>query len=160
MKNLNNIIKKLIFISVFSLFNIFFSYFLMPKSLKWHNKLNISFLQPASWVFSIVWFYIYLSWFVVIYYIYKNIKSINRELISNYIKNFIKLIITELIWIILFYFNKLEFCIITILIANIFTIKSFLDGCKIKKTIGYVLLPQVLWLIIAAILNIHTYILN
>ena len=132
----------------------------MPKSLKWYNKLNISPLQPPSWVFSIVWLYIYLSWFIVICYIYKNIKSINRELISNYIKNFIKLIITELIWIILFYFNKLELCIITILIANIFTIKSFLDGCKIKKTIGYVLLPQVLWLIIAAILNIHTYILN
>ena len=160
MKKLNNMIKKLIFISVFSLFNIFFSYFLMPKSLKWYNKLNISFLQPPSWVFSIVWLYIYLSWFIVIYYIYKNIKSIKRELISNYIKNFIKLIIIELMWIILFYFNKLEFCIITILIANIFTIKNFLDGYKIKKTIGYILLPQVLWLIIAAILNIHTYILN
>ena len=97
--------------------------------------------RPPAWVFSVVWpillILIGYSWYL-------------RPNLSLY---YVILIILLSIWTILFSINKI-FGLIDIIIILLLTL--FLINKKFKKKSSYSLIPLILWLSFASILNYYS----
>lgn len=123
----------------------------------WYVSLNKPFFSPPNWVFGPVWTLLYFLMGIAFYLIWiqgkkKNLKAIYFFLIQLFL-NFL--------WSILFFGLKspfLGFLDILILEVSIFlTIKNFYSLSKIAS---YLLIPYILWVTFATILNFSILVLN
>ena len=161
-KNFNkNFNKVLALIATQSLLVIGITSYYMNQTLPWYNSLKHSSLQPPSWVFTTVWSYIYFSWFLALYLVYKEQKKTNELLLKQFVVNFVSNITLQFFWVLRFADKKIGAgAILLVLGAAIVASGLAYSAYKIKKYIGYILLPQAIWLFIATFLAVQTYLLN
>lgn len=118
----------------------------------WYADLIKPSFQPPSCLFGPVWTALYALMGIALYLIWQN-KSLVKLFIAQLFFNFL--------WSVLFFglkspfFAFLDILILWILIL-VLTIKFF----KIKKPVGYLFLPYLLWVTFASILNFSIFILN
>jgi tryptophan-rich sensory protein len=132
----------------------FFTYSAIPD---WYAGLNKPPFNPPNWVFGPVWTLLYILMGISFYTIW-----ISK---SKFKKKGIKIFLIQLIlntsWSIAFFgFKNPELALINIIvlwIAIFLTIKSFL---KISKVAAYLLIPYLLWVSFAGILNLSIVLLN
>lgn len=107
---------------------------------------NIDSLIPA-WIFPVVWTILYILMGISSYLIYEDTQEIPKIYKFQLIVN--------LLWTPLFFELKLFtlafIWIILLIFLVVIMIKEFLS---INKTSGYLQIPYLIWLIIAAILNL------
>lgn len=127
----------------------FFTFSAIPE---WYSTLNKPFFSPPNWIFGPVWTALYILMGISLYLIWQKKKV---PLVF-----WIQLILNA-VWSIIFFRLKnpgLAFIDIVVLwIAIILTIKYFYP---ISKLAGYLLIPYLLWVSFAAILNYAILILN
>ena len=134
------------------------AYFTMSSVNNWFLTLSKPLWNPPSWVFGPVWTILYLLMGIAAFLIWKKRKTIavSKALILYTIQ-----LLFNLLWSILFFGMKridmafLEIIVLWILIF--FTIKEFY---KIYKIAAYLLIPYLLWVTFASILNLNIWILN
>ncbi len=106
---------------------------------------NIESIIP-SWIFPIVWTILYILMGISSYLIY--------EVTNNIPKIYIIQLIFNLLWSFIFFTFNLKllafFWIIFLIILVIMMIKDFLSKNKLS---GYLQIPYLIWLFIAAIIN-------
>lgn len=106
---------------------------------------NIDSIIP-SWIFPIVWTILYILMGISSYLVFKKESIIPKIYLIQLLFNYL--------WVFIFFTFKqftLSFIwIIILIILVIFMIKKFY---QIDKTSGYLQIPYLIWLIIAAILN-------
>ena len=110
------------------------------------SKSNIISVIP-SWIFPVAWTILYLLMGVSSYMIYREDKEIPKiyfiQLVFNYL------------WIIIFFFlNKYILSFIWIIILIILVIKMIKEFYQINKVSGYLQIPYLVWLTVAAYLNL------
>jgi translocator protein len=125
----------------------------------WYAQLNKPFFNPPNWIFGPVWTILYFLMAISLYIVWsKNSKNKNKE---DAIKIFIFQLILNLLWSLIFFgLHQPLWALITIYLlwASIYmTIKSFY---KISKTSSYLLVPYILWVSFASILNLAIVLLN
>ena len=107
---------------------------------------NIDSILP-SWIFPVVWTILYTLMGISSYLIYERTKEISKIYISQLIVN--------LIWPFIFFKFKLFtlafIWILLLILLVIIMIKEFLSKNKLA---GYLQIPYLIWLFIAAILNL------
>lgn len=119
----------------------------------WYVTLNKPFFNPPSWIFAPVWTILYLLMGVSLYLVWGT-KKVNLKWF------WIQLALNSL-WSLIFFglknpmFAFLE--IILLWLAILMTIKSF---WKYNKTASWLLLPYLLWVTFASILNLSIVLLN
>jgi tryptophan-rich sensory protein len=125
----------------------------------WYVTLNKPFFSPPNWVFGPVWTLLYLMMGISLYLVWitKIDKKTKRQAITFF---FIQLGLNAL-WSILFFGLKSPSAafvgIVLLWLAIFLTIKNFL---KISRVAGWLLIPYLVWVSFATILNLSILLLN
>jgi translocator protein len=148
---MNNFFKFLAAVVVCEFAGIIGTPFTISAIPVWYFALNKPFFSPPSWIFTPVWITLYFLMGVSLFLVWqKKIPHI-----------FWVQLFLNAIWSIIFFGLKnplLAFIdIIALWIAIIITIRSFY---KISQPAAYLLIPYILWVSFASLLNLFIVILN
>lgn len=124
----------------------------------WYRTLDKPVFNPPSWVFAPVWILLYLMMGIALYRIweYKISYSKTEAMIIFYIQLFI-----NSLWSIAFFGMKSPLLgLIVIVLLLILIAVTLFKFYKISKTAGVLLIPYLLWVSFATLLNFELYRLN
>lgn len=155
----SRIIKLIISIAICEVIGGVGSIFTIPSIPTWYAKLVKSGINPPSWIFAPVWITLFLLMGIALYIVWEGEKS-NKNF-KPAIFAFSAQLFLNVLWSFLFFglrsplLSLLE--IILLWIAILATISNFQ---KISKTAALLLLPYILWVTFAAILNFFIWRFN
>jgi len=125
----------------------------------WYLTLNKPFFNPPSWIFSPVWITLYLMMGISLYLIWNRQFKPRQTKIAVTIFG-VQLVLNSL-WSVIFFGFKLPLLafveIIFLWVAILTTIIYFY---RISKPASYLLIPYLLWVSFAAVLNFSLVYLN
>ncbi len=156
---LTEILKLLICIIICESAGVIGSIFTTPAIPGWYAALvKPSFTLP-NWLFAPVWTGLYLLMGISAFLVWR--KSLDNHLVNSGLRIFILQLFLNTLWSFLFFGLKSPLLglieIMILWIAILLTIRSFL---KVSNTAGLLLLPYILWVSFAAILNFSLWRLN
>jgi len=133
----------------------------------WYTTLKKSPLTPPGFVFPIVWTVLYILLGINVMTIYNKIKRLNRpaffnqEFIKNYLISFEAQLILNLSWSFAFFkFKKPTISLGIVIGMVLLTIYLLYKSWYIDKTAFYILVPYLLWILLATYLNLYIVINN
>ena len=125
----------------------------------WYATLNKPSFNPPNWLFGPVWTLLYIMMGVSLFLIWK--EGTGNALVKPALSIFIAQLVLNLLWSVVFFgmqsISGGLVIIILLWIAIIFTITKFQ---KISTTAGILLIPYLLWVSFASVLNFFFYRLN
>lgn len=153
-----NRITKLIFsILICQLAGAVGSIFTFSSIPTWYAILNKPAFSPPNWVFGPAWLTLYTLMGISLYLVL--IKGFNK--VKDAVKIFSIQLILNALWSIIFFGFRNPFIalieILALWYSIVFTMFSFY---KISRTAAYLLVPYILWVSFAAILNYYVWIFN
>ena len=156
---LSSVIKFIVAIVVCQLAGVAGSLFTTPSIPTWYAALQKPGFTPPNWLFSPVWITLFFLMGISSFIIWNKgfeIKGVKTSLIIFDIQ-----LALNVFWSFLFFGLHSPFYafveIIILWLAILLTIVKFF---KISKTAGLLLLPYILWVSFAAILNFYLFRLN
>ena len=133
--------------------------FTTPAITTWYAKLKKPSFTPPNSVFGPVWITLYLMMGISLYIIWE--KGTRKKASRSALKIFAVQLVLNALWSMLFFGLKsplLAFIgIVFLWTAILLTIRYF---HKISRTAAYLLIPYILWVSFAAVLNFSIYYLN
>ncbi len=162
MKN-TKIYKFIISILICEVAGIIGSFFTTPAIEGWYKDLNKPLFNPPNWIFAPVWTLLYLLMGISLYLIWTKEIRVGKEIREKTIALIIfeVQLILNIAWSFLFFGLKnplLAFAGIIILWISI--LLSIIHFYKIDKRAAYILIPYILWVSFAAVLNFSLWRLN
>ena len=134
------------------------SFFTISSIPTWYQTLNKPILSPPNWIFGPAWTILYVLMGISLYLV---ISAKGRVQSQKAIRIFAIQLTLNVVWSIIFFGMRnpaLAFAdIIALLIAILLTIKYFYS---ISKFAAYLLIPYLLWVSFASILNLMIVLLN
>jgi len=131
----------------------------LPSIPAWYAQLNKPVFSPPNWIFGPVWTILFFLMGMSLYLVWN--KSLRNKNTSKAIGIFLVQLFFNFLWSIAFFgfhLPLLAFIVIIALWISIFmTIKYFY---KISRTSAYLLIPYILWVSFALILNFFIATLN
>jgi tryptophan-rich sensory protein len=131
------------------------SIFTTPSISTWYEQIQKPDIRPPNWAFGPVWITLYTLMGISLYWVL-NEKNVRIPVIFFSIQ-----LVLNAIWSIIFFGLQNPFYafieIIILWIAILLTIISFY---KVSRKAGLILLPYIIWVTIATILNYYIWILN
>ncbi len=156
MKNLLKLIFAILFCELVGLSATPFTISSIPT---WYQTLNKPFFSPPNWVFAPVWTTLYFLMWISLFLIWQ--KGLKKDEVRNGILLFFLQLFLNFLWSLLFFglhLPALAFIDIVLLwLSIILCIKTFY---LINKIASYLLLPYILWVSFAGLLNLAIVILN
>ncbi len=153
------VIKLVVSIVICQLAGLIGSLFTTPSIPTWYATLQKPSFTPPNWLFAPVWTTLFVLMGISAFLVWR--KGLNDKQVRISLSIFGAQLILNILWSIMFFGLKsplVGFIEISILwLAILFTILKFF---KISKTAGILLIPYILWVSFAAILNISIMILN
>lgn len=134
------------------------SIFTIQKISTWYSTLEKPLFTPPNWIFGPIWSTLYLLMSISLFLVLTSKKSKNK----NFgLRLFYFQLILNALWSIVFFGTEnisLGFIIILFLWGSIFlTIKVFY---RFNRSAGNLLLPYIVWVTIATLLNLGVLLLN
>lgn len=134
------------------------SLFTTPAIPTWYQTLNKPFFTPPNWVFSPVWISLFVFMGISLYFVWRRTDHPTFRIALVFF--FVQLIL-NILWSIVFFGLRSPFLglvdIVLLWIAIPLTIRYFL---KVSKFAGALLVPYLLWVGFATLLNFSLWILN
>jgi tryptophan-rich sensory protein len=134
------------------------SLFTTPAIPTWYATLKKPFFTPPDWIFSPVWISLFILMGISLYFVWR--RADHPMFKIAFIFFFVQLIL-NIFWSIAFFGLKSPLLglidIVALWIAILFTILNFF---KVSKFSGALLIPYLLWVSFAALLNFFLWILN
>jgi translocator protein len=152
-----NYFKLITSIIICQLAGIIGSFFTVSSVSTWYLTLNKPFFNPPSWVFGPVWITLYFLMGISLYLIWNNYNKDSKLAVTFFS---IQLVLNSL-WSILFFgLRNPLLAFIEIIVLWAFILLTIIYFYKKSKTAAYLLIPYILWVSFAAILNFAIYYLN
>ncbi len=133
--------------------------FTSPAISTWYTTIQKPSFNPPNWIFAPVWTLLFLMMGISLYFVWSKGWEDKKIKIAVFI--FSAQIALNIFWSLLFFGLQSPFYafieIIILWLAILLTIISFY---KISKIATYLLLPYILWVSFAAVLNFSILILN
>jgi len=133
--------------------------FTSPAILTWYTTIQKPSFNPPNWIFAPVWTLLFLMMGISLYFVWSKGWEDKKIKIAVFI--FSAQLALNIFWSLLFFGLQSPFYafieIIILWLAILLTIISFY---KISKIATYLLLPYILWVSFAAVLNFSILILN
>jgi tryptophan-rich sensory protein len=124
----------------------------------WYKTLNKAFFTPPNWIFSPVWISLFILMGISLFIVWR--RSDHPQFKPALIFFFVQLIL-NILWSVAFFGLKSPLLglmdIVLLWIAILFTILNFF---KVSKFAGVLLIPYLLWVSFATLLNFSLWILN
>ncbi len=155
----NKILKLVVSILICQGAGFIGSLFTSPAISTWYAQLEKPSFNPPNWIFAPVWTILFLLMGVSLYLVWS--KGLQEKKTKTALLIFACQLILNIFWSILFFGLKSPlyafFEIIVLWLLILFTIISFY---RVSKTSAYLLLPYILWVSFAAVLNLSILTLN
>lgn len=137
----------------------------MPAIATWYAGLTKPGFTPPSWLFGPVWTLLYLLMGIAFFLVWSSFAKISNERERGRAKTafgvFAIQLVLNILWSIIFFGSQNPFAgfiaIIALWLAIIATIMAF---GKISRTAAWILVPYLLWVTFAAVLNLSIVVLN
>jgi tryptophan-rich sensory protein len=152
-----NYFKLISSIVICQLAGIIGSLFTVSSVSTWYLTLNKPFFNPPSWLFGPVWITLYLLMGFALYLIWNNYTKDSKPALTFFA---IQLVLNSLWSIIFFDLRNPLFAFIEIIILWLFIFLTMVYSYKRSKTAVYLLIPYILWVSFAVILNFSIFYLN
>jgi len=150
MKNLG---KLIIAIVVCELAGIIGSFFTAPAVKTWYPTLIKPSFKPPNWLFAPVWTALFLLMGIAMFLVWKKDKK--------GLKIFFIQLFFNILWSIMFFGLKSPLLGFIVIVALwILILATIIRFFKISKPAGWLLIPYILWVSFASILNLAILILN
>lgn len=128
------------------------SFFTVSEITTWYVNLEKPFFNPPDWIFSPVWATLYALMAVALYLVWSNSKGFWLFIIHLFF---------NASWSIVFFgFHQIGVAFINILILLVFIAVLTKIFFQIDKRAGYLLIPYLVWVSFAAVLNYSLMVLN
>jgi tryptophan-rich sensory protein len=155
-KDLPKLVVSIIVCEVVGLLGTPFTISAIPN---WYAYLNKPFFAPPNWLFGPVWTLLYLTMGVSIFLIWKKGLKKNGLVLAR--KTFAIQLFLNFLWTPIFFGLKSPlFGLIVIVAMWIFIVKTIKMFYKIDRIAAYLLVPYLLWVSFATLLNSAIYLLN
>ncbi len=155
---LNEILKLVASVILCQIAGFLGSLFTTPAIATWYATLKKPFFMPPNWIFSPVWISLFILMGISLFFVWR--RTDYPKFKRAFILFFVQLIF-NILWSVTFFGLKSPLLglvdIILLWIAILLTIQNFL---KISKMAGVLLLPYLLWVSFAALLNFSLWFLN
>jgi tryptophan-rich sensory protein len=155
---LNDILKLAVSIILCQLAGFLGSLFTTPAIPTWYQTLHKPFFTPPNWIFSPVWISLFLLIGISLFLVWRRQDHPQAKIALIFF--FVQLILNTL-WSAAFFGLRSPLLglidIVLLWVAILLTIQNF---SKVSKMAGFLLLPYLLWVGFAALLNFSLWILN
>ena len=152
-------LPPILFILASQLAGIIGSFFTVNSVRTWYLDINKPVFNPPSWIFGPVWITLYTLMGIAAYLVWRNWGDNN---IAKYatILFFVHLLFNSL-WSILFFgFQNPALAFFEIIILWLMILALIILYYQVNKTAAYLLIPYILWVSFASILNFSIWRLN
>jgi tryptophan-rich sensory protein len=152
-------VTLIVFIVVCELAGILGSVFTMPSIPGWYAGLAKPSFNPPNWLFGPVWTTLYALMGVAAWLVYE--KGVKRPDVKKALSVFAAQLILNALWSIVFFGAQmiLGAAVVIVLLGAMILLTIRLFG-KISKPAAWLLVPYILWVSFATVLNISLYVLN
>jgi benzodiazapine receptor len=154
-----NFVHLFIFVLICEAAGFLGSFFTAPALPTWYASLQKPSFNPPNWVFAPVWLILYALMGIAAYLVWK--VGLEKSEVKLGLAVFSVQLILNVLWSYLFF--KLQsppYALIEIIILWLFILLTIFSFLKISKTASYLLLPYILWVSFAALLNFFIVRLN
>ena len=125
----------------------------------WYQTLQKPSFSPPNWIFGPAWTILYFLMGVAAYLVW--IKGLEKKAVKNVLSFFIAQLVFNFLWSILFFgLHSKVLGLIDILILWTLILITIIKFYKISKLASYLLIPYILWVSFATILNLSIVLLN
>lgn len=130
-----------------------------PSITSWYLALQKPFFSPPNWIFAPVWTALYILMGIAAYLVWE--KGLKKKTVVFALKLFLLQLFLNFLWSVIFFGLHLPGValgeIILLLIAIFMTLKTFLP---INTYAAWLLVPYLLWVSFATVLNLAIVLLN
>ena len=127
----------------------------------WYQSLNKLSFSPPNWIFGPVWTILYAFMSVAIWVVYEKSKKNELDFSKKILKYYFYHLVVNFSWSFIFFYFHLIFLafinILIIIIAVILLMSLYFPRSKISFIL---MIPYLLWVIFAAVLNFGLYLIN
>ena len=156
MKNFSKLLIAIIGCELVGIISAAFTLSAIPA---WYQTLQKPSFSPPNWVFGPVWTVLYFLMGVSAYLIW--IKGLKKKNVKNALGFFVGQLTLNFLWSIVFFgFQSPLLGLVDIIILWLLIIATIFKFYKISKTAAYLLIPYLLWVSSASILNLSIVLLN
>ena len=125
----------------------------------WYENINKPWLTPPDWVFGPVWTTLYLLMGISLYLVLK--KGIDKTGVKVAVSIFTFQLVLNILWSFVFFgLESIKGGFIVILLLWLAIIITIFKFYSVSKTAAYLLVPYILWVSYATVLNFYIMILN
>ena len=154
-----NIIKLIVAIIICEIIGSIGTIFTTPNISTWYATLTKPFFSPPNFLFAPVWTLLFALMGIALYLIWLNKKDLLKRKIA--IMFFIIQFAFNVLWSYLFFgLRNPFFGFVGILLLWIMIIATIITFYRVDKKAAYLLIPYILWVSFAMILNYSIMILN
>ena len=156
---MKKIIIPILFILVSQVAGLIGSYFTSPAIPNWYASLNKPIFNPPSWIFGPAWILLYTLMGIAAYLVWKKWKKVQIAQLAVSLF-FIHLVFNSLWSIFFFGLQNPELAFYLIIILWIMILALILIFKKVDKRAAWLMIPYLLWVSFATILNFSIWQLN
>ena len=152
-------LSPILFILASQLAGVIGSFFTVTNSNSWYSTINKPIFNPPSWIFGPVWIILYTLMGISAYLVWK---EWGISIIAKYatILFFVHLLFNTL-WSFLFFgMNNPMLAFFDIIFLWIMILVLIIMNYQINKMAAYLLMPYILWVSFASVLNFYIWRLN
>ncbi len=154
-----NFLKLILAIAICQVAGLIGSIFTFSSVSNWYQTLNKPIFNPPNWIFGHVWTFLFFLMGVSLYLIIKN-NIFEKKILIALIFFGLQLAL-NILWSYLFFTLKCPLCsLMEILILWLAILATITIFYKINHLASYLLIPYLLWVSFATILNFYIFKLN
>jgi translocator protein len=152
-------ITLVVFIAVCELAGLLGSVFTAASIPTWYAGLAKPSFNPPNWIFGPVWTILYILMGVAAYLVYQ--KGFNRPEVKRALTVFFLQLLLNALWSIVFFgVHMILGALVNIVVLWAMILATILTFRRISKAAAYLLVPYILWVSFAMVLNFSLYLLN
>lgn len=128
----------------------------------WYVSLNRPNFAPPNWLFAPVWILLFILMGIAFYLIWtKTVKKEEKKLQDRAIRLFLIQLVFNTLWSIIFFGQQLLFlAFLEIIMLWLLILLTILQFKKLNQLSAYLMIPYLLWVSFAGILNLAFALLN
>jgi translocator protein len=133
--------------------------FFTANSMDWYKTLNMPAFNPPGWIFAPVWTILYLLMGISVFLIWKKGFAEKAERIA--LACFVFQLFLNAIWTPIFFGIKQPLiALVDIILLWLALAATIIYFYKVSKVSAFLLVPYIMWVSFAAVLNAAIYMLN
>ncbi|MDP3882948.1 MAG: TspO/MBR family protein [Candidatus Staskawiczbacteria bacterium] len=178
----NKVLKLLASIIICEMAGVVGTFFTTPEINSWYSTLNKPAFNPPSWVFGPVWTALFVLMGVSLYLVWSKDFSIENKIGSSQVKSWNKWsdkfwngswqkaniilifglqLVLNVVWSAIFFgahnIGAAFFELLMLWVAIVYTIANFY---RVSKWSAYLLVPYIVWVTFAGVLNVTLWLIN